>query len=171
MDVNGVSLSTASSLDLQCVSLSGASCMDVQGVSLSNTSSMDMQGVPLSITNNVNVQGVSQSIAYRCAGYMYFFPLCKVFLNAGLIGILSVQYEQICRYRNQSGTGIRGSNPLPECSGTGLIYKFRNADTDGIGLDADAHLWIMSRIPDMHHTVCLAQCHNDVPHCLSGSVS
>ncbi len=58
--------------------------MDVKGVSLSTTSSMDMQGVPLSTTYNVTVQGVSQSIAYRRAGYMYLFLLCKVFLNDGM---------------------------------------------------------------------------------------
>ncbi len=34
----------------------------------------------------------------------------------------SVRYrnELKCRYREQSGTGTRGSSPVPECSGTGL---------------------------------------------------
>jgi hypothetical protein len=48
MDVQGISLSTASSMNVQGVSLYTASSMEVQGVSLStSSSSMDMQGVPL----------------------------------------------------------------------------------------------------------------------------
>jgi hypothetical protein len=42
--------------------------------------------------------------------------------NGGLCGIQSVQYqnELKCRCREQSGTGIRESSLIPECSGTGL---------------------------------------------------
>jgi hypothetical protein len=86
--------------------------MDVQGVSLSTASSMDVQCVTI----------------FKCR-------------NVGLSGIQSVRYrnKQKCRYRNQSGTGIRGPCPVPECSGTEL--RCRNADAGGIDLDADAQLW------------------------------
>jgi surface antigen len=48
------------------------------------------------------------------------------------------QNEHLCRCRNESHTAIRGPSSVPECSGTGL--RCRNADTGGIGLDADAQL-------------------------------
>jgi hypothetical protein len=72
MDIQGISLSTSS--------------MDVQDVSLSAASSVDMEGVPVSTTNNVNVQVVSQSIAYSLdvQGVCIFCHLCKVFFIAGL---------------------------------------------------------------------------------------
>ncbi len=43
----------------------------------------------------------------------------------GLSGIQSIRYqnEQKCGYLNQSGTGIRGPSPVPECCGTGLRYR------------------------------------------------
>jgi hypothetical protein len=133
MDMQGVSLSTASSMDVKGVSISSASSMDVQDVSLSTTavwacrvypfppevwmlrislsatSVMDVQGVSLSTTSGIDVQGVFLSTR---AGWMYLFHLCKVLFkcrNAGLICILLVRYrnEQICRCRNQSGTGIQ----------------------------------------------------------------
>jgi hypothetical protein len=48
--------------------------------------------------------------------------MCRVypFLNDGLSGIRN---GQKFRCRNQSGTGIRGPSPVPECSGTGLRYR------------------------------------------------
>jgi hypothetical protein len=45
-----------------------------------------------------------------------------MFFNARLYGIQSVcyQYALKCRCREQSGTGVRGIQSVPECSGTGL---------------------------------------------------
>ncbi len=45
-----------------------------------------------------------------------------------------------------SGTGMKrkayaGTRTAPECSGTGLV-GCQNADASGIGLDADAQLWL-----------------------------
>ncbi len=81
MDMKGVSISIARSMDIQGVShctssmanLSAASSMGVQDVSRSTTSSMDMQGVCI------------------------FFHLSKVFFkcrNAVLTGIFSVRYQR-----------------------------------------------------------------------------
>ncbi len=62
--VQGVSISTTSSMGVQGVSLYAASCMDVQGVSLSTTSSMDLQGVSLSTAISMDMQGVPLSRVY-----------------------------------------------------------------------------------------------------------
>jgi hypothetical protein len=74
----------------------------------------------------------SPSLALQCGlkGYMHPFYLCKVLLkcwNAGLSGIRSVRCrsEQKCRSLNQSGTGITGLSPVPECILTGLRYRNR----------------------------------------------
>ncbi len=72
--------------------------------------------------SSVNVQSVSQSIVCSVGvqGVRFY-----QYRNAGLSGIWSVRYrnEQKCGCRNQSGTGIRGPSPVPECSGTGLRYR------------------------------------------------
>jgi hypothetical protein len=50
------------------------------------------------------------------------YNLRTVFVSAGLSGSQSVRYrnEKECRCQNHSGTGIRGTHPVPQCSGTGL---------------------------------------------------
>ncbi len=71
------------------------------------------------------------------------FHLRTVFVNAGLSGIRSARYQngKECRCRNQSGTGIKGTQ-----SGIGMLrYQTEmsnagNADAGGISHDADAQL-------------------------------
>ena len=76
--------------------------MDVKGKSILNFSLPAVQGVPL----------------FKCR-------------NVGLFGIQSFRHqnEQKCQFRNQSGTRIRGTSPVPECSGTGLRYRMPAAST------------------------------------------
>jgi hypothetical protein len=45
----------------------------MQGVSLSTASSVNMQGVSLSTASSVNMQGVSLSTASRHAGCVHFY--------------------------------------------------------------------------------------------------
>ncbi len=72
MDVQGVSISTASSMDMHGVTLSEASSGDVQSVSISTTSRMDLQGVSLS--TGMDVQGVflPPPTVWMC--WVYPFP-------------------------------------------------------------------------------------------------
>ncbi len=112
----GVSLSTASSRDVQGVSISTsssmcagyipfhrqhygraacilctASCMDVQGISHSTASSMDMQGISLSTACSMDVQSVVfPPPAYGCRR-VYPFPPPAV-LSAGFIPFHLQQY-------------------------------------------------------------------------------
>jgi hypothetical protein len=73
---------------------------------------------------------------YRRAGYITFHYLfcfqCRLagctfyrWRNVGLSGISSVRYrnEQKRWCQKQSGTGIRGPSPVPECSGAGQRYR------------------------------------------------
>ncbi len=57
-------------------------------------------------------------------------PLFKC-RNVGLFGIQSFRHqnEQKCKFWNQSGTRLRGTSPVPECSGTGLRYRMPAAST------------------------------------------
>jgi hypothetical protein len=51
--MQGVTLTTVSSVDVQGVSLSSVSSVDVQGVSLSTVSSVDVQGLSLATVSSV----------------------------------------------------------------------------------------------------------------------
>ncbi len=141
--------------------------MYVQGVFLSTTSSMDMQGVPPFYHQQYGRAGCTpfHHLQYGRAGYTCPSPavlncrvctspqptmlmcrvfmlcnhihLCKVvckFRNAGLSGIRSVQYqtEHTCWYRNQSGSGIRGPSTVPGCSSTGLSYRMLEYQCTGM---------------------------------------
>jgi hypothetical protein len=91
--VQGVSISTASSMDVQGVSISTASSMDVQGVSISTASSMDVQGVSISTASSMDGR----------AG-------CNPFVNAGMSD---------CPASSQSESGMNknadaGTSPVPE---------------------------------------------------------
>jgi hypothetical protein len=62
-----------------------------------------------------------------CREYPFF--KCR---NVGLSGIQSFRYrnEQKRQCRNLSGTGIRGSSPVPKCSGTRMLrYRTDIQDT------------------------------------------
>jgi len=162
MYVQGVSLSTTSNMDVQGVSPSTASGMDMQGVSISTASSMDVHGVSFSTNISMDARGVSLSTAssrdVQRAGCMSFHcpqfgragcvPFCRQEYgrNFGLSGIQSFRYRigQQCRCPNQSGSRIRGSSPVPECSGIELWHRMlecRCRRHRHSALDADAQLW------------------------------
>ncbi len=65
--------------------------MDVQGVSLSTASSMDVQNVSLSTASSMNVKGVSLSIVTLWTCRVYPFPL-QQYERAGCIHFHSQQY-------------------------------------------------------------------------------
>ncbi len=136
-----VSLSTSTSLgcvQVHGVSLSTASSMDVQGVSLSTATSMDVHCAgcipfhrqqyggsgcipfPPPAVWTCRVYSCPSLAVRKCRVYVCVpFHPCKVFLksrNAGLSGIRSVRYqsEQKCRCWNQSSTGIRGHSLVPD---------------------------------------------------------
>ncbi len=70
---------------------------------------------------SADVQGVSLFTISIRAGCI-FLDLRPMFLNAGMPDCTAHWYrnELNCRCREQSGTGIRGPSPGPECTGTGL---------------------------------------------------
>jgi hypothetical protein len=132
--LQSVSISTASSMDVQGVFLSTASSTDVQSVSISTTSRMDVLGVSLSTANRMDVQGVTISTAssmdVQCAGCMTFHRRqCRravripstassmdvqgvpFFLNAGMSD---------CPASGQSGTGMNKMPMLEPVRGTGI---------------------------------------------------
>ncbi len=116
----GVSLSTASNVDVQCVTLYAACSVDLQGVSPSNFSSEDVQGastgtytacrvkragVSLSTTSSVDLQGVSFSTACSVdvQGVQYNFSPSNSFF-----------YMPDCPASGQSGTGKNEKMPKLE---------------------------------------------------------
>jgi hypothetical protein len=116
-----------------------ASSKDIQGVSISTASNINTQGAPLSTARNIELYGCSGCIPfhhqqYERAGCIPFHRFqcgrrVYVFLHAGLSGIRSVRYRNEQKMPileppvTQSGTGIRGTSPVPEYSGAGLRYK------------------------------------------------
>ncbi len=121
-------LSTTSYMGVQCVSPSTTSSMNMQCVSLSTISGIDV-GRDISFPQHKQCEIAGYIPVHRlqfgCAGCMYPFSVFLICRNAGLFGMGSVQCqnETKCLCLNQSGIGIRGTSPVPECSCTGLIYQ------------------------------------------------
>ncbi len=133
VDMQGVYISTTSSMGTLGVPLSTASSMGVQGVYISTTSNMDAQVYPIPPpkvgmcrvysfppTSSVGMQGFPFPPQCECSGCTFL-----LMPGAGLSGILSVWFKngQKCWCRKQFGTGIRGLSLVPECSGTILKYR------------------------------------------------
>jgi hypothetical protein len=128
-------------MDVQCVSLSTASSMHVHGVTLSTNSSKDLHPFPPPAVLTCRVYPLQFGHAW-----------CKYpFLNAGcrtmLHSVSPIYNEQKCRCWNQSGTGIRGPIPVPECYNTRLRYWMTEGRCPAINLATDLIRLFSVKVP------------------------